>query len=164
MSRDVVSFTVAGQLFGIPVERVRDALSGRHPTPIPLAPDDVAGALNLHGRIVTAIDLRRRLGLAPPDAAQGAADGGKGVVVAQGPDLYSLMVDALGEVLPLAPEGRTPPPPDLDPRLGACAEAVYRLEDGLLVVLDVDRLMACRPVVAATAPGRESPKDPGAAS
>lgn len=106
MSRQVVSFTLAGQLFGLPVEQVRDALSGERLSPIPLAPDDIAGALNLRGRIVTAIDLGRRLGLAGP--SPGAAV--KGLVVAQDRALYGLIVETLGEVLTLPAAARDHPP------------------------------------------------------
>src|SRR5580692_5233269 len=61
-----VTLTVAGQLCGIPVLGVRDILAEQPITRIPLAPPDIAGSLNLRGRIVTAIDLRRRLNLPPP--------------------------------------------------------------------------------------------------
>ena len=60
-----VTLTVADQLCGIPVLSVRDILAEQTITRIPLAPPEVAGSLNLRGRIVTAIDLRRRLHLAP---------------------------------------------------------------------------------------------------
>src|SRR6476620_563847 len=62
-----LTLTVAGQLCGVPVLAVRDVLGPQAITRIPLAPQEVAGSLNLRGRIVTAIDLRRRLGLPPRD-------------------------------------------------------------------------------------------------
>ena len=62
-TEDYVTFVIAGQLFGIPVLRVQDVLSWHQITPIPLAPPEIAGSLNLRGRIVTAIDVRLRLGL-----------------------------------------------------------------------------------------------------
>ena len=64
-SRMVLTLTVAGQLCGVPVLAVRDVLGPQTITRIPLAPPEVAGSLNLRGRIVTAIDLRRRLSLPP---------------------------------------------------------------------------------------------------
>ena len=66
---EFVSITVADQLFGIPVLQVQDVLGPQRITRIPLAPAEVAGSLNLRGRIVTAIDLRTRLGL--PELADG---------------------------------------------------------------------------------------------
>ncbi len=62
-SQDYVTMTIADQLFGIPVLTVQDVLGSQRITRIPLAPPEVAGALNLRGRIVTAMDVRRRLDL-----------------------------------------------------------------------------------------------------
>ncbi len=142
MSRQAVSFTLDGQLFGLPVEQVRDALSGQRLMPIPLAPADIAGTLNLRGRIVTAVDLGRRLGLAgpEPDATVNGATV-KGLVVPQGRALYGLIVERLGEVLSLPDEARVPIPPNLPGRLDAYAVDLYRLEAGLLVLLDAARLL-----------------------
>src|SRR5690348_11464976 len=70
--REYVTNTVAEQLFGMPALQVQDVLGPQRITRVPLAPPEVAGSLNLRGRIVTAIDLRTRLKLAPlPDAQQG---------------------------------------------------------------------------------------------
>ena len=71
-ARDFVTMTVADQFFGIPVLSVQDVLGPQRITRIPLSPPEVAGALNLRVRIVTAIDVRRRLGL-PPRAEIGRA-------------------------------------------------------------------------------------------
>ena len=64
--RVFVMLTVAGQTCGVPVGSVRDILGEQAITRIPLAPPEIAGSLNLRGRIVTAVDLRRRLNLPPP--------------------------------------------------------------------------------------------------
>jgi purine-binding chemotaxis protein CheW len=136
-SDDFVTLTVANQLCGIPVLAVRDILGVQQVTRVPLAPPEVAGSLNLRGRIVTAIDLRRRLGL-------GAAEAGArpmSVVVETAGEFYSLLVDQVGEVLPLAEEAREANPPTLDPRWRSVALGVYRLQGQLMVVLDVDRLL-----------------------
>src|ERR1700739_730549 len=89
---EFVSITVAGQHFGIPVLQVQDVLGPQRITRIPLAPPEVAGSLNLRGRIVTAIDLRTRLRLPPlPEAKKGMS-----VVVDHEGELYSILVDAVG--------------------------------------------------------------------
>src|ERR1700738_2165448 len=92
-----VTLTVAEQLCGIPVLSVRDILAEQTITRIPLAPPEIAGSLNLRGRIVTAIDLRKRLRLpaAPPGQAR------MSVVAEQGGELYALLVDQVSEVLSL---------------------------------------------------------------
>jgi len=62
-TQDYVTMFIEGQLFGIQVLTVQDVLGPQKITRIPLAPREVAGSLNLRGRIVTAIDVRLRLGL-----------------------------------------------------------------------------------------------------
>jgi purine-binding chemotaxis protein CheW len=87
--RQFVTVVIERQTFGIPVLVVQDILGPQKITRVPLAPAEVAGALNLRGRIVTAINVRRRLGLAPRPAEMK----GMNVVVEHDGELYSLMVD-----------------------------------------------------------------------
>jgi len=134
-----LTLTVAGQLCGVPVLAVRDILAAQAITRVPLAPREVAGSLNLRGRIVTAIDLRRRLGL-PPRAP--GAPVPMSVVVEQNGELYSLLSDSVGEVLPLRASGFANNPPTLDPVWREVSRAVHRQDDRLLIVLDVDRILA----------------------
>lgn len=136
---DYVTVTIGGQLFGIPVLQVQDVLGPQRITRIPLAPPEVAGSLNLRGRIVTAIDIRSRLGLPNLDAAQ--ADKRMSVVVDHGGELYSLMVDAVGEVLSLSAATYERNPATLDARWREVSAGVYRLDGSLLVVLEVGRLL-----------------------
>jgi len=136
-SQEVVTFTIAGQLFGIPVLQVQDVLSSYHITPIPVAPPEIIGSLNLRGRVITAIDVRIRLGL-----ARRAADADSMSIVAESQgELYSLMVDSVGEVLALSPNAFERNLPTLDAKFRTFSEGIYRLEDQLLVVLDVNRLL-----------------------
>lgn len=132
-----LTLTVAGQLCGVPVLAVRDVLGPQSITRIPLAPPEVAGSLNLRGRIVTAIDLRCRLGLPLRE------DGRKpmSVVVERDNELYSLLADEVGEVLPLPIADRAPNPPTLDPRWREVSEGVHRVGDRLVVLLDVEALL-----------------------
>lgn len=136
-SEDFVSFTIDGQLFGIPVAKVQDVLSSQRTTPIPLAPPEIAGSLNLRGRVVTMIDMRLRLGLSPRDSSEAEMS----IVVEHGQELYSLMVDSVGEVLPLNSRRHERNPPTLDPKMREYADGIYRLDDTLLVVLDVKKLL-----------------------
>jgi purine-binding chemotaxis protein CheW len=133
-----LTLTVADMTCGIPVLAVRDVLPPQSITRIPLAPDEVAGSLNLRGRIVTAIDLRRRLGL----PARRADAAGMSVVVERDGELYSLLVDKVGDVVPLPLAGRAAKPPTLDPLWREVAAEVHRLDHGLVVLLDVDRVLA----------------------
>ncbi|MBN8902001.1 MAG: chemotaxis protein CheW [Rhodospirillales bacterium 69-11] len=133
-----VTLTVADQLCGVPVLGVRDILGEQSITRIPLAPPEIAGSLNLRGRIVTAIDLRRRLHLAPAPANQKRMS----VVAEQGGELYALLVDQVSEVMSLRASEFERNPPTLAPEWAEFSTGIYRLEDRLLVVLDVARLLA----------------------
>lgn len=144
-SSDFVTMTVADQLFGIPVLSVQDVLGPQRITRIPLAPREVAGALNLRGRIVTAIDVRSRLGL----QARAADSQGMSVVVDHKGELYSLIVDAVGEVMSLPTEAYERNPATLDPRWRDVSGGIYRLQGKLLVVLEVARLLTMRRAEAA---------------
>jgi len=136
-SQDYVTMTIAEQLFGIPVLQVQDVLGHQKITRIPLAPPEVAGSLNLRGRIVTAIDVRLRLNLLarPKDRP------GMSIVVDLRGELYSLMVDSVGEVLSLSNEDFERNPATLDPRWREVSTGIYRLNGQLMVVLDVPRLL-----------------------
>lgn len=135
--RDFVSVTISDQLFGIPVLQVQDVLGSQRITRIPLAPAEVAGSLNLRGRIVTAIDIRTRLGLPPRADGQQAMS----VVVDYGGELYSLLVDAVGEVLSLAGSEAERNPATLDPIWRELSAGIFRLDGKLLIVLDVARVL-----------------------
>jgi purine-binding chemotaxis protein CheW len=136
---------IGGQLFGLPISRVQDVFMPERLTRVPLAPDDVAGVLNLRGRIVTAIDMRARLGL--PKNADGKPP------MAMGVDLrgesYGLLIDSIGEVMKLPDDGREVNPVNLDPRMAKMAEGVHRLDGQLMVVLDVDRVLELSTVARA---------------
>jgi len=134
---EYVTATVGGQLFGLPIARVQDVFVLDRLTRVPLAPPEIAGVLNLRGRIVTAIDLRRRLGLAPPAEARKRM----AIGIEHKGESYGLLIDVIGEVLNLPASGRESNPVNLEPRLARVSAGVHRLEDRLLVVLDVDRVL-----------------------
>jgi purine-binding chemotaxis protein CheW len=133
---EYVTATVGGQLFGLPIARVQDVFVLDRLTRVPLAAPEIAGVLNLRGRIVTAIDMRRRLGLAPGEVRRRMAIG-----IEYKGESYGLLIDAIGEVLSLPAGGPEENPVNLEPRLARVSAGVHRLEDRLMVVLDVDRLL-----------------------
>jgi purine-binding chemotaxis protein CheW len=134
---DYVTVMIGSQLFGMAVCDVQDVFSPQAITRVPLAPPEVGGVLNLRGRIVTAIDVRQRLGL--PGRKDGLSS--MAVGIEKDGESYGLIVDQIGEVLRLELKKLERIPENLDPRWRKVSKGVYRLEDTLLVVLDVDLLM-----------------------
>jgi purine-binding chemotaxis protein CheW len=134
---DYVTFSAAEQMFGLPIERVQDVFKPSRITRVPLAGPEIAGVLNLRGRIVTAIELRIRLGL-------GAREGGNGpmaIGIESRGESFGLLVDAVGEVLKLSESELEANPVNLDRNLGRVSAGVYRLDGELLVILDTDRVL-----------------------
>ena len=134
---DFVTFIVEDQLFGIPIIQVQDILSPETIASIPLAPPEVKGSINLRGRIVTVIDVRVRLGLAKRDGE----DTGMAVTVEHQHELYTLLVDRVGDVIGLSKNSYESNPGTLSPHWREFANGIYRLEKELMVVLDVDHLL-----------------------
>ena len=134
---EFLTFYVDGQLFGLPILTVQDVLGANSLARIPLAPAEVAGALNLRGRIITSINVRRRLGL----AAHSGHTPTMSVVAENHGEFYNLIVDSVGDVLCVSAECFESNPATLDPRWREFSQGIYRLERELLVVLAVDRLL-----------------------
>ncbi len=133
---EYVTVTVAGQLFGLPIGRVHDVFLPARLTRVPLAKPEIAGILNLRGRIVTAIDMRRFLGLPPLANSEPMAVG-----IEHRGESCALLVDSVGEVMRFDRAARDPNPANLDPSWAAVAAGVHPLQDRLMVVLDIDRVL-----------------------
>ena len=134
---EFVTVLIADQLFGLPISRVHDVFMVDRLTRVPLAPPEIAGILNLRGRVVTMIDMRRRLDL--PAREEGR--GNMAVGIEHRGESYGLLIDSVGEVLKISAASRDPNPVNLDPRWARVAEGVVQLEDRLMVVLDVERVL-----------------------
>lgn len=136
-TRDFVTIRLAGQLCGIPVLAVHDVLSEQVITSVPLAPGAVSGVLNLRGRIVTAINLRKRLDLNDREAG----DENMSIVVEYNGEPYSLLIDSVGDVMSFPIDSFERNPVTLDQRWQEVSEGIFRLDGELLVVLEVDKLL-----------------------
>lgn len=149
-SLDYVTVTVGGQLLGLPISRVQDVFIATHITPVPLAPPEIVGLLNLRGRVVTAICMRRRLGHAATGKGAGGADCELTAVgIDQGGEAFALIVDTVGEVMRLSRTTFEPVPIHLDRAWTVLAKGVHRLDDRLLVVVDVDAVLNIELPIAA---------------
>ena len=142
---EYVTVTIGKQLFGLPIARVHDVFIPGDLTPVPLAQEEIAGVLNLRGRIVTAIDMRRRLGMPRLEGGEESM----AVGIDCGGESYGLVIDSVGEVLKLGEDSREPVPANLDGNLARVASCIHRLEQELLVVLDVERLLDMKPAAKA---------------
>src|SRR5215213_5274833 len=131
---EYVTVTIGGQLFGLPISRVQDVFMPDRITRVPLAAPEIAGLLNLRGRIVTTIDMRRRLGL--PNSAEDTCARLAVGIECKG-ESYGLLIDEIGEVLKLSIGSREDNPVNLDAGLARVSAGVHRLEGKLLLVLDV---------------------------
>lgn len=134
---EYVTAVVGGQLFGLPIRRVQDVFIPERLTKVPLAPPEIAGVLNLRGRIVTLIDLGFRLGLVRED------NGGPAMAIGveMHGESYGLLIDSVGEVLKLDSAALERNPINLDPRLASVSTGIFRLDGQLLMVIDVDRIL-----------------------
>ena len=138
MSTRFVTFTLDGRLYGVRVESVQEVLRGLPRTRIPLAPATMAGLINLRGQVLSALDLREQLGLPPRDPEVDQML----VVIRVAGESIALLVDSIGAVVDVEDDQFESPPdtltdPSRDMLLGA-----YKLDDQLLLALDVDRAVA----------------------
>ena len=128
---EYITVWIGDQLFGLPILRVQDVFMPSAMTEVPMANGDIAGVLNLRGRIVTAISMRRRLGLPPLESD---------TTMMTPRELW--VIDSVGDVVSLDESSHEDNPANLDPRWAKVSGGVQRLEGQLLVVLDVDRVLA----------------------
>jgi purine-binding chemotaxis protein CheW len=130
--RQYATFEVDDQLFGVDVTCVQEVLSFPRYTPVPLAPAAVGGLFNLRGQVIAAVDLRVRLGL-PAREREGLA---MNVIVWDGQEAVSLLVDRIGEVIERDDEDSEPPPDTLTGPVRDLVLRTFTLPDRLLLALD----------------------------
>lgn len=133
-NKDFVTVHIGDQLFGIPVSVIHDVFTPETITAVPLAGARVGGVLNLRGRIVTAIDIRERLGLPARDRKARCM----AVGIEKNGESYGIVIDEVGEVLSLDGDAFEENPTNMDKRWLDLSKGVYRLDGQLLVLLDVD--------------------------
>lgn len=129
------TFSLREFTFGIEVQTIQEVILFQKMTPVPLAPPTIHGLINLRGQIVTAIDLRTRLGLPP----RGGETLPMNVIVRTPDGAVSLLVDEIGDVVEVDPELYEEPPETLEPATRELVRGVYKLAGRLLLILDVDR-------------------------
>lgn len=136
--RQFVTTRLGGQLFGLPIDKVQDVFMPDNFTFVPLAQSQIAGVLNLRGRILTAIDLSQVLDMV---AVNDANADRPAVSVLYANESYGLLTDIIGEVMTVPDEQIEPNPVNLDAEWAKVSLGTHRLESELLVILDVDALI-----------------------
>jgi purine-binding chemotaxis protein CheW len=136
----LVTVSVGGQIFGLPILKVRDVFVINELTPVPLAPPSVAGLFNLRGRVLTILDMRALLALPPG----GALEESVAIGIEWHGEAFGLLVDKVSEVMSLSADTREKNPANLDPRWAELSAGVHRLSDQLLIEIDLDALFADR--------------------
>lgn len=137
-THDFLTLFIGDQIFGIPILQVQDVLGPQPVTQVPLAPPAIAGSLNLRGRIVTAINVRACLAMPIKNDDPATM---MSVVIEHESELYSLLIDKIGDVLSLSYSDFEKNPATLQEEWRGVCQGIYRLQDRLLVVLDVPRLL-----------------------
>lgn len=131
------TFFVGELFFGVDVLRVQEVLRLQQMTRVPQAPEVIEGLINLRGQIVTALDMRRRLGLPPRADSQTAMN----VVVRTDEGAVSLLVDEIGDVVEVDSASFEVPPENLEPAIRELVRGIHKLKDRLLLVLDIGQTL-----------------------
>lgn len=134
-TQQFATFVLDGHLFGVEVETVQEVIRYQEMTRIPLAAGAVGGLINLRGQVITALDLRRRLGL--PDRPEGQLP--MNVVVRTEEGAVSLLVDQIGEVIETDAAHFESPPDTVTAQAKDLIRGAYKLDGTLLLALDVPR-------------------------
>ena len=131
------TFFVRGMFFGLEVTCIQEVIRSQPLTVVPLTQPVIAGLMNLRGQIVTAIDMRHRLGLPPREPGERPIN-----VVVRTPDgAVSLLVDEIGDVIEVSDDAFERPPETLGDDARALIRGAYKLKDRLLLVLDAGRTL-----------------------
>jgi len=136
-AKQYTTFFVESLFFGIEVIKVQEVLRYQEMTGVPSAPDVIQGLINLRGQIVTAVDMRRRLGL----KRRPADDDPVNIVVRSEDGAVSLLVDEIGDVLEAGADTYEPVPQNIPQEQRELISGVYKLEGRLLLALDTERVL-----------------------
>jgi len=129
------TFYLDNHMFGVKVEQVQEVFRYQEMTKVPLAPPEVRGLINLRGQIITAIGLRRRLGMPPQPEDKLPMN----VVVRTADGVVSLLVDEIGDVLEVSEDAYERPPETIPKEVRELVLGVYKLQGKLLLILDSEK-------------------------
>lgn len=134
--------------FGIDVRHVQEVIRYQEMTSVPLAPLDICGLINLRGQIVTNVDLRRRLGMSASPVLSISVPSEQlpyNIIVHTDAEVVSLLVDDIGDIVEFTMDNFEPPPTTLKGRLRQVLQGAYKLKDGFLLILDIEKVLNVKP-------------------
>jgi purine-binding chemotaxis protein CheW len=131
---EMCSVRLGQQLFGVPITHILEIVGSARPQPVPLAPSFVGGLVHYRGDVLTTVSLRQLLDLPPKDGTQDI------LVLESSGGCFGLLVDSVGEVLTVSSADHEPNPSTLSEKRRALFAGTYKLKEGLLVMLDPERL------------------------
>jgi purine-binding chemotaxis protein CheW len=131
---EMCSVRLGDGLYGVPITHILEIVGNAHPQNVPLAPGFVGGLMHYRGDVLTTVSLRRLLGMPQHDGSQDL------LVVESSGGCFGLLVDSVGEVLTVSSTDFEPNPSTVDERKRALFAGAYKLKDGLMVMLDPERL------------------------
>ena len=137
-TRQLCTFLIDDMLFGVDVMNVQEVIRYQEMTSVPLASATVRGLINLRGQIVTAIDMRARLGIAPRDASELPMN----VVATTADGVVSLLVDEIGDVLEVDERTFERAPETLSAIFRELVPGIFKLDGRLLLLLDAEKVAA----------------------
>jgi purine-binding chemotaxis protein CheW len=139
------TFFLNGVYFGINVQNVQEVIRCQQITRVPLAPPDICGLINLRGKIMAVVDLKSSLKMnncdLQPAFESSDEQCGFNVVVYAQDEVVSLQVDDIGEIVQVKQENFEPPPATLKGRIRQLIQGVYKLQEGFLLILDVEKIL-----------------------
>lgn len=131
---EMCSVRLGQQLFGVPITHILEIVGSARPQPVPLAPGFVGGLVHYRGDVLTTVSLRQLLDLPPKEGTQDI------LVLESSGGCFGLLVDSVGEVLTVSAADHEPNPSTLSEKRRALFAGTYKLKEGLLVMLDPERL------------------------
>lgn len=146
VEHQLCTFFINDIYFGIDVQQIQEVIRAPEMTRVPLAPPDICGLINLRGQIVTTIDLRRRLEMSELSKSSSVADDQLvlNIVIRHQDEVVSLLVDSVDDVREVQPKDFEPPPVTLKGRMRQLLSGAYKLDRGLLLVLDVEKILTVK--------------------
>lgn len=139
MNQQFCTFFINKIYFGIDILQVQEVIRFTKITPVPLAPPDILGLINLRGKIVTIIDIKSRLQM---NQNIKNYENNYNIILNNKLELVSLIVDEIGDVVEVAENEFEPPPATLKAEISSLLQGAYKLQDKFLLILNVDKALA----------------------